>query len=340
LVPKETYFRIKRDPEKYKKLIDEIMWLNSLPDKIKRYFPKVLDYKIDGMRTFYKMPHYPFPTIRKMLLFNKVSGKQVYGILKNLMDIMFDEIYPLGKKDAPQAFAQNVHLKRITTRLKETKEKAKEYNMTKLLRILTCKSIKLKLNLENTEKEYENIEIVIKRLEKNEKILKKLQPDKIYLIHGDLHFGNILVKEEGNNAFLFKLIDPRGFKEGSDYTYDLGKIWHSFHGLYDFIHEKREKWYYLDESKLNFKGNNVEAELAIKKGIELEQYNYLYRSFPNILKKYAIVTEDENWEMRTLFAEASHFCSMIPFHLQSENRAIALYLMGVKLLNEFVNRSI
>ena len=43
--------------------------------------------------------------------------------------------------------------------------------------------------------------------------------------------------------------------------------------------------------------------------------------------------------MRTLFAEVGHLCSVVPFHIQGDEKeelAIALYLTGVKLLNDFM----
>jgi hypothetical protein len=45
--------------------------------------------------------------------------------------------------------------------------------------------------------------------------------------------------------------------------------------------------------------------------------------------------------MKALFAEASHFCSVATFHIGktgTPERAIVLYLMGVKLINEFCQK--
>jgi hypothetical protein len=50
------------------------------------------------------------------------------------------------------------------------------------------------------------------------------------------------------------------------------------------------------------------------------------------------VKEDPEWETKSLFAEACHFISMIPFHLENEKKAMAIYLQGVVLLNKVMER--
>jgi hypothetical protein len=52
----------------------------------------------------------------------------------------------------------------------------------------------------------------------------------------------------------------------------------------------------------------------------------------------AELTGDDHSLGRMLFNEAMHFAADMPFHLAQdgvENRAVAIYLTGVKLLNQF-----
>ena len=66
------------------------------------------------------------------------------------------------------------------------------------------------------------------------KLTNEMAPKALRMIHGDLHFQNILI--DFGNKRKFVLADPRGELGGSDIYYDLGKLWHSCNALYDFIH--------------------------------------------------------------------------------------------------------
>jgi len=49
-----------------------------------------------------------------------------------------------------------------------------------------------------------------------------------------------------------------------------------------------------------------------------------------------MLKNDPYWRIRSFFSEAAHFSSVSLFHINDEDRACALYLIGVKLLNEFM----
>ena len=131
------------------------------------------------------------------------------------------------------------------------------------------------------------------------------------------------------------LVDPRGELDGSDLFYDMGKLWHSFHGKYDFIHS--------DQFMLNLSWDrNIPiAEYELTNKFAFHVYEQIYSKFLKMITKYDKLSKDNLWEMKALFAEAAHFCSVSTFHVGKTgklDRPILLYLVGVILINEFFSK--
>jgi hypothetical protein len=76
--------------------------------------------------------------------------------------------------------------------------------------------------------EYLGVPLIMEKISQ-ERYLEKFVPQSVGFIHGDLHFGNILI-----NGDSVKFVDPNGATR-MPIEYDLGKLLHSFHGLYDYI---------------------------------------------------------------------------------------------------------
>lgn len=306
-------------------IIDQATWLQNLPNDVKKHFPEVLTLEITDEFAEYTMPFYEgFKTIKELLFNPTIPQRKIYCILEHITDFMFKSIYQKDRKRPSPNFIQQTHIERIKKRLKETSNKSSIFR-----EIINIPHVCL-----NGEC-YKNILLAVQEIEKNQDLLNSLKPVKISMCHGDLHFDNIMVKFGKDKNFDFILLDPRGFKSGCDLCYDLGKLWHSFHGLYDLIHSDN---FSLTIDKRNSK--RIETTLKVHDGKLLQKYNWIGREFPNILEKYTLIKQDQYWQRRTLFSEASHFCSVVPFHLAHdgrEHRAIALYLTGVRLINEFIN---
>lgn len=307
-----------------KKLSNEIKWLLSLPIELQPYFPKVIHYDVSPNNVWYETTYHATPSLRRLLLTGEIEAQKALGILKNLMDFMFSKLYSkvLGKGSATWVY--KLHIQRIEGRLLTTKQKSSVFD-----NIINARKVNL------NGKTYENISLLMKEIKTRPKLIEVLAPPIISMIHGDLHFQNLLVDLNQKTKYNFILTDPRGELNGSDLYYDLGKLWHSFHGLYDFMHED------LFDVKVRLQGSSVTARLEFENIPALSEYKRIHELFPRWLKEYQPLREDPYWEMRTLFAEAAHFCSVMPFHLKMDNvekRAIALYLTGVKLLNEFMEK--
>lgn len=313
----------KRASNGKQKLIDEINWLVSLPTEVKNHFPDVLYSYINEANAFYTMPFYNIPTLRQALFKNIINGEIACKILDIIFNFMYVNFYSKYHQEVSSDFIRNTHFDRVLERIDQVKQKAKIFN----------KIISKTYILWDGES-YQNTLSLIERFKLEKKLMKLLTPPCISQIHGDLHFDNILLDINDSKELVdFILIDPRGLPKGSDYGYDLGKLWHSFHGLYDFVHK----------GDFNLNCNEI-SETEIKVAINyknngiLKEYKIILEKFPKLLdEKYKLREVDPYWNLRTLFTEAIHFLSLPDFHLEfdgKEEKAIALYMIGVKLLNK------
>jgi choline kinase len=307
------------------KLLQEIQWLERLPDHLAPYFPPVVDsLKTDNL-VWYDMPWYDLPSLRKNILTGVFSPDKTWEIMKGVLDFMFGEVYTItSNDDGGIDWLVSKHLVRVRDRITETWQSSPD------LRPLIAPE-----TLIINGKEYRNIPSCIELLSAKISLLKSLAPRCLRMIHGDLHFQNILVGPAGNDRG-FILADPRGELNGSDLFYDMGKLWHSFNGLYDLIHTDLFTFDQVDsgnQASFNYKFSN--------KGI-LKTYSQIKALAHLILDEYPLIQQDSGWLMKTLFAEAMHFSSVMAFHLnlsQDNQRAKVLYLQGVKLFNEFLSVS-
>ncbi|MEK6871651.1 MAG: hypothetical protein AABX16_01995 [Nanoarchaeota archaeon] len=307
------------------KLVDEINWINNLPKELKEHFPEIIRYDIDSPIVFSEMKYYPMNTLRRLIMEKMISEQEALKQLEVIFDFMFDKLYVLPVEEDTRNLVEDVYFNRAKNRLGEMS------GLTPIFRRL-LNTKKMIIN----GKEYEHILPILKKLEGDENLKKALHPHCISYIHGDLHLGNILADKENPHKFI--LIDPRGRVYGGgiggDYAYDLGKIWHSLNGLYDFIHE----------NKFSIKNSVEEDVLTAEIDISDEENRLVYKkilqSIPHMLQKYEKIRNDPYWYERTLFSEVIHFCSMLPFHREGDNyekKPIALYLRSVILLNEFMD---
>ena len=310
----------------HEKLNWEIEWLTSLPNELKEYFPTVLDSKISEHDSWFEMPWYDLPNLRKCILTGKFTADETCAFMKDVMSFMCNNIYSKTYEHiATIDWLKEKHILRVKDRIKET-----YVNCPELINLIQPRTLWI------NNKEYLNIPEALLEICKRKELLELLIPKQITMIHGDLHFQNILVSSDKKKP-LFLLADPRGELNGSDIFYDMGKIWHSFNGLYDLIHTDL----FTLETKID-EENRIETtkwDLQFPNRDLLKTYAAIKSMFPFIIEEFPLIAQDKNWLLKTLFNEAMHFCSVVAFHLHAdgiESRAKALYLTGVILINEFI----
>ncbi len=136
-------------------------------------------------------------------------------------------------------------------------------------------------------------------------------------IHGDLHFSNILYSPTNGH---FRLIDPRGrfgaasADYGGDVRYDLAKLRHSYHSLYDAF----------------------ARDLFLLTGDKSEGYDvllpytppYVRHELDSFLSRFVPVFTDVKW------IEVALLLSMLPLHSESPKRQLALLMVALNAVTD------
>lgn len=298
------------------KLRDEIKWLLSLPPCVAKHFPSVLEHSLKTNNTYYYMPFYELPTFRA-LLFGGLQLSQAERVVDKVLTFLFNDLYPTRTFNSVSDHFKETHISRVWQRLDEAAKEHKYF--AELLSTPT---------LEINGKEFENLPGLLARCERDTKLCLRLSPPRLVFVHGDMHFDNMLIDlAPDGKVNHFILIDPRGFHHGQDVAYDLGKLWHSFHGCYDHIiydqFQLREDWSEPSKPRFEFLFTN-------------EGLRQLYSNVGQIIetKLARFLRDDHDWQLRTRFTEAMHFASLAPFHIEKETRVKALHLVAVQLLSE------
>ncbi|ECO1920968.1 hypothetical protein FYH41_00670 [Campylobacter jejuni] len=300
------------------KLIMEIEWLKKLPNELKDKFPKVIDYSITPSESWFTMPYYNLENLRKKIISGKFSTPKVLFYIEKILDYAFKNLYTRVISSPDENWVKRKHFDRFYNRIKLIQ------NITPFNKILNSKYIII------NGKKYLNLKELILKLENYHNTTKLFQPENLIMIHGDLHFQNMLIDDENED---FLLADPRGELNGSDIYYDLGKLWHSFNGLYDLIHTDISKVKLINESH-----DNISYEIFLGGKELLDVYNNIKSGVFNLIYKYPIVT-DYQWLAKIKFSEVMHFSSLMWFHLKYdkiENRALSLYLQAIILADELL----
>jgi hypothetical protein len=309
------------DEKGAKKLLDEIQWLRDLPDNLKDMFPSVVDHSSVLPDIWFDMPFYDVPNIRKNILNGRFDVQQIMQITESLLDFVFNNLYVNTISDTPSGWIKEKHLDRVEDRLYETIKVAPIFSS-----IMAAKNISI------NGLTYENLPALFFRLKNSSSLLNLCTPDKMRMIHGDLHYQNILLTQFENKP-PFLLADPRGELLGSDVYYDMGKLWHSFNGMYDLIHTDQHSLQYQVLSN-----GDIDVNLTLGTEDMVNTYNEVHRFVLELLLKYDFISKDKNWLIKTKFNEVMHFSRVILFHLFNdgiERRGLVLYFVATRLINEF-----
>ena len=312
----------KAEGEGRAKLINEIKWLLDLPKELKPYFSEVLEYDIESPEVYFDVPYYGSRNLREHIFDGHFDSDAAVSFLEKLLDWMFENVYSRKVMNAPFDWAEQKHVRRVLDRLPECAKRSEA-----LGKLINAKTVEI-----NGVK-YRNVQEIFKEIEKNKEFLDVINPKELIMIHGDLHFQNILIYPSNDKGFM--LVDPRGELDGSDLYYDMGKLWHSFHGKYDYVHSDQFKF------NISWKDDTAVANYELTNKFSVNVYNEIYSKFLKLITKYDLIKNDPFWEMKSLFAEAADFCSVSIFHIgktKDADRTLVLYLIGVQLINEFYDK--
>lgn len=300
---------IKSSPSNNEKIIQEINWYTSLPNKLKIYTPQLIEFnKNENNIASYELEYINFTPMQELFLYNLPD----LSTWKNLFDNIFHMIekfknYSDLKNDTYDNSLETILIDKTKDRIKKLIDQNQIW-----------KTIMEKSFITVNGKAYKNLSFVLPDIyEKVEGILKN--NDKYWqIIHGDLFFGNMLYDINSNTL---KVIDPRGNfgKDGiyGDIRYDLAKLNHSIYGKYDFIvnglysltYNNTDFNYIIYDNNRHMNVHNVFKQ-------KLKDYNYNYNEI--------------------LIITSLLFASMIPLHNENLNNQIMMYLTATKIMNEIL----
>ncbi len=282
------------------KIQNEIDWFNLAVKQNRLMVPKIRK----NSKNSYKMNFINDPLLSSLYLYNPININDFLKIIRKLYSFAVKYLWRDGKK------YKDINIKNDCQLMYENKpfERLMDWEMWR-----TFKSIRaIKINGKNYSKLYDLLSKALKLSSlNNHKPVKSL-------IHGDFHFGNIFYNKR-KQSFVF--IDPRGrFGNSSgmvgDIYYDLAKLRHSYHGMYDAI---VEGLYVLDRKS---KGNFV-----FKVGPVRSQY----------IKKIDQFISSSGFDISVVKSiELGILLSLIPFHQESQNNQLAFFLQAVMLAQELV----
>lgn len=301
-----------------RKLRDEIRFLGTLPTTLKPLYPEVVNSGETEEMVFMEQEFLPLVTMRHYLFTGQATADTAVGKIETILDRLNELAYAPFAQPSPADYLDQYHFQRLWHRLKHTLDRAPVFEP-----LFAAKRLWI------NGRPYHNVPQLLFQFERSEKARRMALPDTVSpYVHGDLHFENIMV-DPASDAF--RLVDPRGY-DYCDLYYDLGKISHSTNGKYDFVHENR---YALAWS---VDGTEAEATFMVTPSPILDLYDEINQALGPL---YREVTGDPLAEERTLFAEAMHFCTMMPFHLIGdgrEDKSVAIYLTGALLFNQVLER--
>lgn len=289
---------------KIQKLEDEALWYKHLPEDLRIYTPRLVNFVKGNTSAQLTQELYGYPSLQELYISGEVNIEDWQCIIEKLFTL--HKRFENYTTETDQTALKWLYFDKTKERLAELRNQNPYWN-----------------EVLNREYEYVNgkkfrgIAALKARIEYYAQLLS--QNGRETIIHGDYCFSNILFD---SNNYIFKLIDPRGRLNAEptifgDPRYDIAKLRHSIVGLYDFIVHGLFK---LKETKNGFEYKIVSyadysiLEEVFNKNAELNGYN------PQEIK----------------FIEGLLFLSMIPMHKDNFNRQKVFYLKAIELLNDTV----
>lgn len=288
------------------KIQSEIDYYKNVPVALADYFPELISYGENEEIAFYEMSYFNFPDLSEVTLYWNFSSKDYNVIFNNLKNAI--NLFKQFKANFSQKEYNQFYFDKTINRLKQYKA--------------SITDIDLKLKLFDVE----GVNINGKRCLTVDKLINQIATvfDSMYqkahfsYVHGDLCFNNILVNPKDLSI---KLIDPRGAFNDSNHTnfgdlaYDLAKLAHSSIYHYDYI--------VSDLFKVNFENESF-------------QLSFNSRENESLLKDLTIeLIDGQGYDLNEIkLIVAFLFLSMTPLHSDSSSRQLAMYLNGLKILNE------
>lgn len=287
------------------RLKGEAEYYLNLPNDLKVFFPRMIQCNLESPYSM-ELEYYAYNNLGNVM----VSSDYDNAFWEKTFDFLLGYINAYKESNSISANRKDSLLMFVDKTEKEYVKLMYEFDFFKSLRleeefILNGKSLK-------------SFNIIWGKLK--EFIETKLIEDNFYFIHGDLCFSNILY---GINPItedlILKMIDPRGVfgetKYFGDPYYDLAKISHSCNGGYEY--------FIYDQFKVDVDENQF--FLDFKNEINKDKIN---AKFINLVDRFKFDYQ------KIKLIEGCIFVGMCARHYDSLERQKAMFITGLKILNE------
>ena len=305
------------------KLIDEMTYFQEISSQsdpyLKLLYPRLISFETTEEFCRMEMEYYPFKNLGNYITDGTPFGEEFWI---NVLEMLFSVIERMKKTTASYS---DDHIRTFCTSMfvdKTLKEYDNLRNDFPFFDSLANFSV-----LEINGKEYRNFNSIWEEI--LGEVEELIEEEKVFnVIHGDMCFSNILLGEHPESNSILRLIDPRGAFGikgvfGSS-LYDYAKLSHSISGGYEFFIYDRFKVENTEPGSNKFTLkliDSVNKEMCEKLFLQHMQMS------PNMLRKVKLI-------------EGLIFIGMCARHYDSFERQQAMYLTGVRILNEVINENL
>ena len=298
---------LKKSSKNVDKLSLEIDYYNSIPEKLKVFFPRMLAWQISQDEAYQELEFYSYPTLSELFCYENVPNFIWKRIFEKLEKIVFHEFLSVKQTSSKTELKlEDVFITKIKERNLKLSEADKVFDQLTNNTSPTINGIL-----------YRGVREILEE----SRIILEANKSPWTFIHGDFCLTNILCEPNSNNI---KLIDPRGGFDGPStfgpQLYDVAKLSQSIIGRYDLIIADQFSLNLIDpicgQFGLEIRGSGLLAEIQ-------SQFN---ESF---------LRGNINPSVAKLVGGLVLLSNPI-FHLNKPDRAIAMTLQGIILINDAI----
>jgi NDP-sugar pyrophosphorylase family protein len=283
------------------KFNDEINYYKLLPARLSVLFPRMLESSIEPDNQFLSLEYYGYPTLAELWLYENLHTRIWERVLAHISEIISGPMATYRRDISPLDYRQMY--------VGKTRERCASVPISTQLGALVHDPRGITVN-GRTCPPLRSI------FEEVEAALPEIAGDRRQgIIHGDMCFSNILYDLRSG---ICKFIDPRGsFGQAGiygDQKYDVAKLYHSVHGLYDFI----------VNDLFTVKVDGRDVTLTVHRREEHERVREVFDAvfFPTFDRRHV--------QMIT----ALLFLSMPALHYDAPRRQLAMFATGMNLFAE------
>lgn len=290
---------------KHDKLEDELAWYKALPSSLRMFCPRLEEQELNPKKVVITQEYYGYPNLAELYVFGDLAPSVWKNALHRLMEIHLELGKHRGQVDPEDVV--DMYTTKTGNRLAElANQEGWDDRLASETIVLNGKA-------------YQNYRVLAHDI--NERVAQLSTSCRGSIIHGDYCFSNILYDL---NTQVVRLIDPRGSfgnqKLYGDPRYDIAKLRHSLAGRYDFI--------LADLFMVKQEGAGFHLEI-----VETDSYKALVGYFDQLVADFGYDPEDIK------LIEGLLFISMVPLHRENPKRQLAMYLTGIKQVNEVIHHA-